>query len=111
MNFFKLIPVYLSFLLLAAHFLRSGWLPAVLLAILFPFILLVRRKWSARAVQAILVLASLEWIRTLILILAQRREAGEPWARMASILGCVALFTASSALLFLCRSLKERYRL
>jgi hypothetical protein len=111
MNFFRLIPVYLSALLIAAHFLRAGWLPAVVLSLLFPFILFFKRPWAARAVQTILVMASIEWVRTLLLILGQRRAAGAPWTRMVIILGVVALFTGCSALLFLCRSLKERYKL
>jgi hypothetical protein len=111
MSFVILIPVYLSLLLLAAHFLRAGWIPAVALALLSPFILIVKRKWAARTIQIILMLASVEWIRTLLAIMAQRRAAGEPWQRMAAILGGVALFTACSALLFLCRPLKARFKL
>lgn len=111
MNFLRLIPVYLSALLIAAHFLRAGWLPALIAALLSPFILLFKRKWAARTMQAILILSALEWVRTLFTILSQRRAAGAPWVRMACILGGVALFTGCSALLFLCRPLKARYRL
>jgi len=111
MNFLRLIPVYLSTLLLAAHFLRAGWMPAVVAALLSPFILLIKRKWAARTMQMILFCASIEWVRTLLGIMAHRRAAGEPWLRMAAILGAIAVFTACSALLFLCRSLRERYKL
>ena len=111
MNFVILIPVYLSALLLAAHFLRAGWMPAAALALLSPYILLIRRKWAARTMQMILLFASVEWVRTLLGIMAYRRAAGEPWLRMAAILGGVALFTACSSLLFLSRRMRDRYQL
>lgn len=111
MNFFRLLPVLFSALLLSAHFLRSGSLPLVILSLLFPIILFFKRAWAARAVQVILVLGALEWIRTLLLLVAERREAAQSWTRLAIILGTVALFTGCSALLFCCRSLKTRYQL
>ena len=92
------VAVFLSALLLAAHFLRAGDLPLVLLALLVPALLWVRRPWAPRVVQAALGLGALEWVRTLWAALAQRQAAGEPWLRMALILGGVALFTALSAL-------------
>jgi hypothetical protein len=35
---------------------------------------------------------------------------GEPWTRMAIILGVVAVITAASALVFRSRALRERYQ-
>ncbi len=111
MNFLRLIPVFLSSLLIAAHFLRHGCLPAVALSLLFPFILLFPRRWAARTVQVILAAAALEWVRTLFLLISERRAAEAPWMRLTIILGAVALFTGCSALLFLCRPLRTRYKL
>jgi len=112
MNILRLLPVFLSALLLGAHFLRTELILPVVLALLFPALLFFRRAWAARLVQFILVLGALEWVRTLIILAAQRRAYGLPWTRLAIIIGLVAVFTGSSALLFsYCRSLRKRYRL
>jgi hypothetical protein len=109
MNFGRLLPVLLSALLIAAHFSRADNTALTLLSLAFPLILLVRRQWVARAAQVALVLAGIEWIRTLVAIAARRQAAGEPWLRMAVILAVVAAFTFASALVFRNKSLKHRY--
>lgn len=111
MNALKLLPVILSGLLLGAHFLRAGLFPLVVLSLAFPALLLLKRHWAARIVQIILVLGALEWIRTLLILVDERRTAEQPWTRLAIILALVAIFTACSALVFCCRSLKKRYKL
>ena len=95
--FLRVLPVFLSFLLLAAHFSRAGSPILVILALGAPFLLLVRAPWAARAVQVALVLGALEWVWTTLAIAGRRAEAGEPWLRMAIILGAVTLFTLYSA--------------
>jgi uncharacterized membrane protein YecN with MAPEG domain len=110
MNFIRLFPVILSFSLLAAHFLRSGLMPLVVLTLLFPLLLFVKKTWVVRAIQIILVIGALEWIRTLLTLVDLRREAGMPWTRLAIIVGAVAIFTGCSALIFCCSSLKKRYK-
>lgn len=109
MNFVRLTPVFLSTLILAAHFSRADNLPMIVIAVIAPAILLVRRPWVARAFQVALVFGALEWVKTMIAIAAQRQALGEPWLRMAVILGAVALVTASSALVFQSKALKTRY--
>jgi len=109
MNFLKLIPVVLSFLLLSAHFYRAGLFPFAILAMVFMFFLFIREKWVARLSQVFLVIGALEWVRTLLGLVEIRQAMGMPWTRLAVILGGVALFTGMSALVFQCRSLKERY--
>lgn len=111
MNLVRLIPVMLSVLLLAAHFLRSGNGVLVLLCLLVPLLLLLRRPWVPRALQVLLVLGAAEWARTLWGFAATRRAHGQPWTRMALILGAVALFTLLSALVFRSKGLKQRYGL
>ena len=98
MNFLRLLPVLISFLLVAAHFFRSGQLIFVTLSLCMPLLLLVRQSWVPWVVQVVLLLAAIEWLRTLINIAQLRMHAGEPWMRMAAILGAVALFTAASGL-------------
>jgi hypothetical protein len=111
MNAVRLIPVLISVLLMAAHFSRADNTALVIVSLAFPLILLVRRPWVARVTQVALLVAGLEWIRTLVVIAARRQAAGEPWVRMAVILGVVAAFTVGSAMVFRSRGLKERYRL
>jgi len=111
MNVVRLIPVILSFLLLGAHFLRTGTLVLVIGCVLVPFLLLVRRPWVARTMQVLLVVGAAEWVRTLWGFAAFRRAHGQPWTRMALILGAVAIVTLLSALVFRSKALRERYGL
>ena len=111
MNGLKLSPVFISFLLIAAHFLRTGMYYIVLLLVAVPFLLLIKKLWVARTIQILLILASFEWIRTVIISIEERQAYGEQWTRLAIILGSVALFTAGSSLVFLFHSLKIRYKL
>ncbi len=110
MNFLRLLPVMLSCLVLGAHFMRAGLLPLAVICVLVPFVLLVRSRWAALAVQLFLVLGALEWVRTLIALYAARQAAGLSGGRMAVIIGGVAAFTLLSALVFRARSLRSRYR-
>ncbi|GBE57674.1 hypothetical protein BMS3Abin01_00595 [bacterium BMS3Abin01] len=99
MNTIRSIPVYLSALLMAAHFLRAGSLPLVILSLTFPLLLLTGRLWAVRLVQAVLVLAALEWLRTLAAIVDERQAVGESWTLAAVIIGSVALFAVAAALI------------
>ncbi|MEZ6191472.1 MAG: hypothetical protein R3C45_09310 [Phycisphaerales bacterium] len=105
-----LIPALLSFVLLGAHFLHHGSMTLMAAALATPLMLLVRRWWAARIVQAVLWVAALEWLRTGWVLAGQRMDAGAPWLRMAVILGAVALWTLGSALLLETPRLRRRYR-
>jgi hypothetical protein len=111
MNIVRLLPVILSGILLGAHFFRAMMYPLAVASLLFPFVLLVPRRWAARLVQIVLVLGALEWIRTALMLVMARQAVGQPWTRMAIILGSVAVFTAASCLVFRFGPLKERYKL
>ncbi len=110
MNFLRLVPVILSTLVLGAHFFRGGNLLVLAVVVGFLVLLLVRRSWVAWAYQALLLFGAAEWIRTLVEIMRRRQAMGEPWTRMAIILGVVAVITAASALVFRSRALRERYQ-
>ena len=108
MVFLLLLPVVLSALLQAAHFMR--WVGPIGLVALVPLVLLgVRRKVSVRILQGLLLLGALEWVRTLVTLVEERAALGQPSARLAVILGSVALFTALSALTFFTPPLARRY--
>ncbi len=98
-NTFRLLPAVLSALLLAAHFWRADLYFGVVVSLALPVLLLVRHRWADRAVQAGLVLGTFEWARTLVILLAARQAVGQPWGRLVLIMGMVALFTGSAALL------------
>lgn len=96
--FLRSLPVVLSALLLAAHFFRTRSLALVVLSLALPLLLILRRRWAARVVQAGLLLGAGEWVRTLTFFAGQRMEDGRPWVRLVLILGGVAVLTALSAL-------------
>lgn len=104
-----LLPVFLSALVLAAHFLRAGSLVPMALALATPFLLLVPRPWAARTVQAGLLVGAVIWLRALTGFVHYRQAMGQPWTRLAVILGAVALFTAASALVFGIPVVRRRY--
>ena len=94
----QMVLVVLSLLLLGAHFARAGALPVVVAIILLIALLFVRRPWTARVVQVVLVLGALEWLRTLYNLVIVRMEVGQPFLRLATILGAVAAVTLLAAL-------------
>ena len=91
MNVLRLLPIVFSAPLLGAHFFRAGLIPIVILALLFPALLFIRQAWAARLVQIILVLGALEWIRTLLILVAERRAGGQPWTQLAIIIGACSV--------------------
>ena len=112
MKFIRMFSIVFSALLLGAHFRWHGMDLLSIPAVLFPALLFIKKSWAARTVQIILFLGGLEWVRTTIEIASRRMDAGEPWVRMAIILGAVAVFTAVSALPFSRnRSLRIQYGL
>ena len=111
MTWLLLTAPVLAALLLAAHFYRAGLWPLAIVSIAALALLFVRRPWAARALQAGLLIGAVEWLRTLAVFAAQRMSLGQPWLRLAVILGTVALLTALAALVFRHRRLRERYRL
>ena len=76
----------LALLLLAAHLLHAGLLPLAVLALLLAGLLAVRRPWAARVLQAVLLLAAVEWILTTVTLAQMRLQHGQPYLRLALIL-------------------------
>ncbi len=110
-NALKLFAPVLALAVLAAHFYRAGLWLAVGAVVGLAALVFVRRPWAARALQVALVAGAVEWIRSAAELVALRESMGQPWTRLAIILGAVALFTALSALVFQVRSLRVRYGL
>ncbi|MBC8478648.1 MAG: hypothetical protein ISR91_00625 [Candidatus Delongbacteria bacterium] len=81
-------------LVLAAHFFRLGIITLVIVSLVLPLLLLVRHELTCRLVQLYFALGTIEWLRVLVVYTRQRQSIGEPWIRLAVILGIVALITA-----------------
>jgi hypothetical protein len=109
MTFLLLVPAILSLLVFCAHLLRSGagiLIPLVLMSLA---LLLVKHGLVARFFQFMLTLVAAQWVLTAIFSAREHAASGQPWLRMAIILGSVALFTFVSALLFEAPPLARRY--
>jgi uncharacterized membrane protein YgdD (TMEM256/DUF423 family) len=110
-TFFQLTPVIINMLLIAAHFMRANNSFLVIVCVALLTGLFVRAPLAARMMQGALVIAAIEWGRTIHALVSLRLEIGLPWVRLAVILGAVACFTMASGLVFFSGTLKERYRL
>ena len=109
MNVLRLIPVILSFLLLAAHFYRSELVVPATICVALLLLLIFRKPWVPKLFQLLFVLGALEWLRSLYYFAAMRIAWDQPWTRLAIILGAVALFTALSGLVFNNKAVRARY--
>lgn len=89
----------LSAILIAAHFYRGGSYVLAAMGLIFPAILLFRSRAAVRTVQVLLLVAAAEWVRTAAVLALERQAMGQPWLRMALILGLIAAISAASALL------------
>lgn len=103
-----LVLAILSALLLGAHFLRDGSYAGVAVSLVTPAVLLARRAWAVRVVQAFLVVAAGIWTHAAIGMVQQRMLAGQPWIRLAVILGSVALVAVAGALTLQAGSVRQR---
>ncbi len=105
------VPVVLSLVVLAAHFMRDGYSIVVFGLLVVIALLFVRRPWVARLTQIVLIFGALEWVRTLYELLQARAASGQPSTRMTVILGIVVVVTFCTALLFQSPVLKRIYRM
>ena len=80
-----------SLVLVAAHFLRQGQWGLVAAALVIALSVVVAREGWVRwaAVFALSATTGL-WLHTAARLVAERREQGDPWVRLALILGGVA---------------------
>ncbi len=95
----KIIPYILTCILVAAHFLRDGNLLMVVVSILFPLILLIKKRWVLIPAQLFAYLGGGLWLGTTMQIANERIAFNEDWTRMAIILGTVTAFSIISGML------------
>ena len=93
----RIVLIVLCFVLLWAHFSRAGTDVLAWASLAFPLLLFVRKPWSAWTLRIALVIGGVEWLRTLVRLVFERRAAGEDWIRLAVILVAVALVTFLAA--------------
>ena len=105
----RYVPIVLAAILLAAHFLRSFSLLPMLLCLLAPLLLLIRKRWSLLTLQLSTIPAALIWLLTLYGIIQQRIFEQRSWTASAIILGSVAVFTLFAGWLLGFPNIKQHY--
>ena len=105
----RTLPIILAAILVAAHFLRSYSILPMMLCLLAPFLLFVKKRWSIVTLQLLAIPAAFIWLMTLNGIIQERISEGRSWTASAIILGIVALFTLWSAWLLNSPKIKEQY--
>ncbi len=105
----RYIPIILSSLIFAAHFLRDGDLAITVIIALMPLLLLLRKAWVPVVLQVLAYAATITWLYTAYDIMQTRIAMGMPYVRMLAILIAVALFSAWSGWLLNTRRVKERF--
>lgn len=109
MTALQLTPTVLAVLVFCAHCFRSGLIFLIPPLLISLGLLVYRSGAVARFFQLLLLAISGVWIFTALRIGLQRMDAGEPWLRMALILGGVAGFTLFAAALWESDTLLRRY--
>ena len=100
----------LSLLLLAAHSLRPGhWALAAVFALL-ALAAFSRRAWLRPVLFAVLAAGCVVWAQSGAGFVQMRQALGQPWLRLALILGAVLALTALSAALLLSQRAKAWFR-
>ena len=111
-TFTLMLPVTISFLLLAAHFMReSNRILFSLTLFVLVVVLLVHEPLIAKIAQVSLVLGAIEWVGTGLFFVGLRMQSNRPWIRLAIIIGVVACFTFASGLVFFTDPLKKKYKI
>jgi hypothetical protein len=95
----RLVPALLSMIVLAAHFLRMQNFFFMVASLALTPLLFSKKQWIQRAMQILLFSGSIEWVRTRLMLVMERKALGLPFVRMVLILGGVTLFTVWSAVL------------
>ena len=108
MGVFSRILATLAMILLGAHFLRDGHMELVSVCLMAIVPAWLPWRGTRLLTQIVLVIAALQWVRTLIGLIDLRQATGKPWLRAAIILGSVAAFNLAVCLLLGLRS-SRRY--
>jgi len=99
----------LAAILLAAHFLRASTPIPLLICLAVPFLLVIKKRWSLRTIQVLIILGAVIWLFTLSDIIQQRVFEGRSWTVSAIILCVVAGYTLLTGWLLESPIIKEKY--
>jgi hypothetical protein len=105
----RIILLILSFLILAAHFSRADNLVLMILCLLVPTLMFIKRRWVLLVIQILLYCGVFVWINTIIQLASERIDLGQPWLRMGIILSFIALITGLSGVLLNSNAIKKKY--
>jgi len=106
----RLIPLIISWLILAAHFLRYGNFVLAGVCLAVPLSLLIQKRAVLNTVQWLTFGGVLLWIKIGIDLVTFRLAIHVDYTRLMIILSAVALFTLGSGLLLYHRSFRKLYR-
>lgn len=109
MTLLFLLPTVLAMCTLAAHYARYGFLALAFVLVASLALLLFPKRWVARTMQVILVLAAIEWVTVLYDVASERAMDGRDSRKSGFILGGTAAFTLAAAALYQTPRLKRRY--
>ena len=90
------IPV-LGLLLLAAHFLRFGDTGLAVAIVATSGLCCTRLGWARVVCAVVLFAASFVWVQTGIDFVQLRMAVGQPWLRLACIIGGISVFSVAGA--------------
>jgi hypothetical protein len=105
-----LVPAF-ALVLFAAHLFHGGATLLAAFPVVLAGVLAVRRWWVARLLQVVLAVATIEWLRTTVVLSQARIAHGQPYVRLVVILAAVAAFTALAAAVFQVQRLRNWYGL
>ncbi len=83
----------------SAHLSRVGLNGLAIILLAIPFVLFYKNKISIQIVQVYMIIAGIEWIRTMVSFIIKRIELNQPWLRLAVILGFVSILAFVSVFL------------
>lgn len=109
MTFLLLAPTIIALITLAAHFARYSLYPLSGALVALLALLLIPRRWVARTMQLVLLVAALEWVTVLYDVAQERAMDGRDARKSGIILGGTALFTLAAAALYQTPRLRKRY--
>jgi hypothetical protein len=109
MTFLFVLPTILAIVTLGVHFLRYGFYPVTILLVGLLPLLMIDRRWVARLMQLVLIIAAIEWIGVLNDVTRDKAMEGRSPVKSVFILGGTALFTLAAAGLYHTPRLRHRY--
>ncbi len=105
----RVILLVLAFLLLGAHFLRSGNMALVIGSVLVPLLLFIKKRWILSLVRWLAYFGALSWAYTTFVLVHHRIQMGGPWLRMLLILSAVTLITFLAGYLLKSEVVRKHY--